>query len=101
LTTSLDIEPPNELNVLLALFENELITKVPRGENSGRTLRNDYVVRFINTVGSFKQTMASSKATGSVKIRLAKDWELKNCGLVVFLQDKQHLKVYGAASYKL
>jgi len=80
-------------NLMLALYETELSTAVGRGENGGRTLRNDYVVRSLQRVAAVK---ASSREEKSVT--LASGWNPAHVGVAVFLQDPGTLEIRGASA---
>lgn len=80
-------------NLMLALYETELSTAVGRGENSGRTLRNDYVVRSLERLAAVK---ASSREEKSVT--LASGWNPAHVGVAVFLQDPVTLEIRGATA---
>lgn len=71
-----------ELDLLAADVRNSATTAVTSGENSGRTLRNDAIVRKLTRVGrvngEFSQPVLGAN--------------------VVFLQDPKTLKIYAAAS---
>lgn len=71
--------------LLLAVYESGLMTKVVRGENAGRKIRNDYVVRQLTTV-----------KTGVSSLSLDPSWNTKNLGIVAFAQDKQTLRIEAA-----
>jgi hypothetical protein len=65
---------PAGADVLVAVFENARTNKVPRGENSGRSLVHRNVVRKLERVGK----------SGAVKISIDPTW--KDVGAVVFAQ---------------
>ncbi len=71
-----------ELDLFAAEVSNAATTVVKAGENSGRTLRNDAIVRKLTRLarvnGEFKQSV--------------------NGANVVFLQDPKTLKIYAAAA---
>jgi hypothetical protein len=69
------------------LAEDGLTSIVKRGENGGRTLRNDAVVRRITT----------SDAVG----RLNPAWQRERLRLTVIVQGKKTHRIYGAASAPL
>jgi len=75
----------------VALFENNLTSKIGKGENSGKTLTHTHVVRIFYTV-------ELNVKTGDAKIPLRGLALNKNCGLVAFVQHKQSMKILGAAS---
>ncbi|HKI86380.1 MAG TPA: DUF1223 domain-containing protein, partial [Thermoanaerobaculia bacterium] len=56
---------PPGARVLVALFENGIVTRVGAGENSGRTLRHDFVVRSLSEV----QTLTSGSSANGVSSR--------------------------------
>jgi hypothetical protein len=69
------------------LTEDGLTSIVKRGENGGRTLRNDAVVRRIVT----------NDAIG----RLNPAWQRERLRLIVIVQGKKTHRIYGAASAPL
>ncbi|MEM8893976.1 MAG: DUF1223 domain-containing protein [Bacteroidota bacterium] len=79
------------LNV--ALVERDIENYVPRGENRGRTLHHDNVVRFFTTYNSAK--------SGSVTVDLPGDAILENCSVVLYAQGKQNREVVGATAKAL
>ncbi len=80
-----NIEPKGEtLNI--ALVERGLENYVPKGENHGRTLRHDNVVRTFQT--------ATFKVSGSIKINISQVKKSKS-SVVVYVQDEQ-LRIVGA-----
>ena len=82
-----------ELNVMVAVFENGLSTKVPHGENSGKTLLNDYVVRSLETALTLP-AQAGQRVAKELVITLPSE----KSGVAAFLQDPQTLEVYAAAA---
>jgi hypothetical protein len=79
----------NNLFIRVAITEDQLVSKVGKGENAGRTLTHDHVVRVLFS-GEVKQ-MASQ-----LKIPLKKFVPNKNCGLIAFIQHKQTMKILAA-----
>lgn len=71
--------------VWLALYENNLESQVRAGENSGKTLRHDYVVRRL--IGPL---MPDPDGRLSLRQQIALDagWKRADLGVVVFVQDK-------------
>jgi hypothetical protein len=92
------IEPTRSaagLHAVLALFESGLVTQVARGENAGRALKNDFVVRQLVDLGPV--------TPGKTFLRRLEQpwdasWKKQNSGAAVFLQDPKTLAVYDAAS---
>lgn len=88
--------PASPMVVNLALFESGLVTRVESGENSGRTLENDYVVRLLRPVITFAAAGPSSRSERS-SITLDPGWAVENLGVAVFLQDSGTLEIHAAA----
>lgn len=76
------------VDVVLAVVEDGLVTPVRRGENAGRSLRNDFVVRSIKRAGA-------APLDADVPLDLDPAW--KNVRVVAFAQDRDSLRIYGAA----
>lgn len=79
--------------VYLALYENNLSSRIAAGENAGRLLRHDYVVREL--VGPLRLP-----ASGVLAIRhgfdLGADWKRADLGVSAFVQDGDTGEVYQA-----
>ncbi len=91
-----DTAPGPPLVASLALFESGLVTPVESGENSGRTLENDYVVRLLRPVITFSAAGPSSRSERS-SIALDSGWAVENLGVALFLQDSETLEIHAAA----
>jgi hypothetical protein len=84
------------LELMLAVFENGLVTPVERGENGGHTLRNDYVVRRLERIGRLRPgDPAHTQHSASVK--LGEDWTPSRLGVAVLVQNPKSLEILGAA----
>ena len=96
----------SKLDAWVAVFENNVATRVPRGENAGRELHNDYIVRALEPVFSIPAArsepgnvpVGGNSGGGSVTITLAPAWHAENLGVAVFLQDPETLAIHGARS---
>lgn len=77
-----------------ALTEDGLSQQVPRGENKGKLLKHDNVVR------AFK-TQESPKKSDEVFLRLPDDGDLSKMKVVVYVQQTEDLKIIGACSKKV
>ena len=84
--------------VMAAVFENISATDVKAGENAGRTLRNDYVVRFLNA----KPHMFSNDDQKHIEVSLLleDDWKHENLGIVSWIQDAKSMKIYHVDAVK-
>ena len=72
-------------DVLVALFENGLVTPVHRGENARRTLTNDYVVRVLHRAFSLPANRGARRSE-HVSLELKKEWDVSQMGVAAFLQ---------------
>jgi hypothetical protein len=72
--------------IYVALYENNLSSQVTRGENTGRTLQHDFVVRRLS--GPFKVTSRPGDSL-DLSLPLQASWKGQDLGLVVFVQDQQ------------
>lgn len=90
------MQPLNDpMELYLALYENNLETQVKAGENRGRRLQHDYVVRTL--LGPV--AVAPNKATHwEGEIPLAADWKTANLGLAAFVQSAKSGEVLQATT---
>lgn len=86
---SMTSSPVNAL-INFALIEKNLSSDVSRGENSGKKLEHDNVVRIFDT------SIAKEKSERTLKI--AEDVNLNNSTLIAYIQDKDSYKIIGASS---
>lgn len=66
--------------IFIAIYQNQLSSKVNAGENSGRELKHDFVVR--EFFGGFPLNGQLSKS-----ITLKSEWKTRDAGAVIFVQD--------------
>lgn len=92
-----------KLDLMLAVFETGLETPVHRGENGGRTLRDDYVVRSLTRVARLSPSAGEGHDTRrhSATVRLSADWNRARLGLAAFLQDPRTLAIHGSVAREL
>jgi hypothetical protein len=88
------LPPHSPAQVLLAVVEDGLVSKVERGENEGRTLPHTAVVRALKGVGS----IAAGAADWSGDAEVPQDPAWKRPRLVVFVQDRATLRVLAAGA---
>jgi hypothetical protein len=88
-TIEFDASMTGAADVHVALYENGVTTSVASGENAGRKLTNDFVVR------AMKTAPAGAK---SITLPLDARWRTQQLGVAVFLQDPKSLAIYGAAA---
>lgn len=73
------------VDIFVAIYENKLVSQVNAGENNGRMLRHDYVVR--DLLGSYQ---LSNKNEFEKNINLNPEWKRRNAGAVIFVQDSRN-----------
>jgi hypothetical protein len=84
------------VDVLVAITEENLMTRVLRGENEGKDMRHGTVVRIMAPVG----TMAANESTWSTPqpatFTIDKDWNPKQMRIVAIAQGKNSRRILGA-----
>jgi hypothetical protein len=81
-------------DVMLAITESGLTSKVARGENSGRELAHSSVTRKLIKIGDIEGTTFSAQPGA----RLESYWKRQQLRAVVFVQERNSRRVVGAAS---
>jgi hypothetical protein len=86
-------------DVVVAVVEDNLHSDVRRGENRGRTLKHDAVVRSLAAVG----TLPSGDRTWSTSapVNLAREWRPANVRVVTFVQDRESRRILGAGAARV
>ncbi|MEL6558934.1 MAG: DUF1223 domain-containing protein, partial [Bacteroidota bacterium] len=74
----------------LAIVEKDLTVSVNRGENRGRSLHHDNVVRKLKSIN------LSDKSSYSIQLPIDSKINVANASLVIYLQDLDSLKIYDA-----
>jgi hypothetical protein len=87
------------LTAWAAVVEDGLRTPVGRGENAGRRLENDRVVRTLVSLFSLPSGDAQETADAT-EIPLQPGWDRNALGVVVFLQDPRTLAIQGGAAWR-
>jgi hypothetical protein len=85
----------HELDLMLAVFETDLVTPVSGGENLGRTLRDSYVVRSLVRAARIAAG-GSGRSTYAASLPISADWSRSHLGVAAFLQDPRSLEIAGA-----
>jgi hypothetical protein len=81
-------------DVLLAITEDNLMSKVGAGENDGRELHHAAVVRELRMLG----TLDKGQFESAISVKPAADWKINDVRYVVFVQTPGHGEILGAAS---
>lgn len=83
------------VDVMVAVYQSGLVTDVDNGENKGRILSNDYVVRHLEKLATVKGVPAKKTISGTVNFTLWEGFNAVKCGIVVFMQNPS-LHITGA-----
>ena len=86
--------------VWLAITESGLHSAVKHGENAGHELRHAAVVRSMRKIGEAKPNRDVSFSSDAA-IPLRKEWNRDNLKAVAFVQEKNSLRILGAAEISL
>ncbi|HEY8118990.1 MAG TPA: DUF1223 domain-containing protein [Methylophilaceae bacterium] len=97
--TAQTIRPADRKNadIFIAVYENKLTSKVSAGENNGRQLDHDYVVR--EWYGPYR---LDENANGAWQraFSLKPEWKGRNAGVATFVQDRTNGDVLQALALK-
>ena len=85
-TSAQAVKPSDAKNadIFVALYENKLVSFVKAGENSGRELKHDYVVREF-----FGAYQINNENEFSKNFTLKPEWKGRDAGAVIFVQNSQ------------
>ena len=91
-----------KLDLLFAVFETGLVTPVARGENGGRELHDEFVVRSLTRIARLAATPQSAATSSeSESLPLAAEWRRGALGVAALVQDAETLEIVGAAALRL
>jgi hypothetical protein len=90
----------DRVDVLVALYENGLVTECKAGENRRKLLTNEYVVRSLETACTLPAG-ADAVVTGQVLLELWQSFSPSTTGIVIFLQNPVSKEVFGAQQFHL
>lgn len=87
------------VDVMVALYESGLVTDCPKGENKGKVLSNDFVVRKFEKLCTVKEISAKKTISGSVNFPLWEGVNFSKCGVAVFVQSSSG--IFGSQKFAL
>jgi hypothetical protein len=90
------LNPLPDVDVLVALTEDGLVSNVAAGENQGRRITHAAVTRYLRKVDRVKA--GSTSAAILARIPLDPAWSLQNSRVIVLLQARDGAKIVGAWS---
>lgn len=93
LVINVSSQPETSGEVWLAITEDNLSSSVAAGENAGRKLHHDAVVREFKNIGQLQ----GGKFARTLPLALKRDWKSGDLRVAVFVQDRRTGKIEGAA----
>ena len=88
------VGPSSLAGVILAVTEDNLSVTIEFGENGGRTLRHDAVVRWARIAGE----TAGDVLENTVRVRLRRSWKRDDLHLIAFVQDSRTQRILAVRS---
>ncbi len=89
-----------DVELLVTITEEGLVSRVTRGENAGRRLAHSAVVRWMTSLGGVKLSDADGVARAT-EVPLADDWNRARLHLVAWLQERTYGRVLGAVRLEI
>lgn len=80
--------------VYLALTESNLVRKIGRGNNEGKTLEHPSVARGLHAIGSIDAQTSQFKA--ETFFQMQPEWKRENVKIIVFVQENATRKIIAA-----
>ena len=98
---SLRVKVEGNVDAMVAIFENGRVTDCCKGENRGRVLTNDRIVRSLEKVCTLQAPVTKKPTRGQANMKLWEGYTKAKCGMVVFLQNPSSMEVVGAQLLEL
>ncbi|GMI85305.1 hypothetical protein like AT5G54240 [Hibiscus trionum] len=90
----------NGVNVMVALYENGLVNDCAAGENKGKVLSNDFVVRKLEKLCNVEDMAANKTISGTVTFTLWDGFNSNKCAIAVFAQSSSH-QIFGSQKFQI
>ncbi|XP_017618952.1 uncharacterized protein LOC108463535 [Gossypium arboreum] len=90
----------NGVHVMVALYENGLVNDCSAGENKGKVLSNDFVVRKLEKLCNVEDTSAKKTISGTVTFSLWDNFNHNKCAIAVFAENSSH-QIFGSQKFQL
>jgi len=94
-----DVEAREAADVMLAITESALVSEVERGENAGRTLRHDGVVRVLTRIARIPPGHRAETRL-EPEIRVDAGWTGR-LAAVIFVQERSRRRILGGGELQL
>jgi hypothetical protein len=86
-------------DLVVAVTEDQLVSNVDRGNNRGRHLTHNAVVRVLTPVGTLSLETRRWSTTTSAALR--PEWKSKHLKVIAFLQEQETRRIVGAGFLNL
>jgi hypothetical protein len=83
-------------DVVVALTQDRLVSRVQRGENGGRTLTHDAVVRSLAATGDVAPT--AGRVAVTTRVAIDPSWDVSTLRIVAFVQERQSRRILGGGA---
>jgi len=104
ISVATQITPPDDaknLDAYIAIYENNLKSEVMAGENSGRLLKHDYVVRELYGPYRLDEKVVEKQVNSwQRKLPMNAEWKNRDIGVAAFIQNRSNGQVLQALSLK-
>ncbi|XP_039027878.1 uncharacterized protein LOC120161732 [Hibiscus syriacus] len=90
----------NGVKVMVALYENGLVNDCSAGENKGKVLSNDFVVRKLEKLCNVEDMEAKKTISGTVTFTLWDGFNSNKCAIAVFAQSSSH-QIFGSQKFQI
>ncbi len=91
-----ELPQPQQAELLVAIAQDGVASRVERGENRGRTLQHAAVVRRLTTLG--RVTGSERRLAKTAVLPVSADWPLADLRIAAILQERDSRRIIGAAS---
>jgi hypothetical protein len=88
-----DLPAHENSNIFLAITEDDLASNVARGENAGKKLEHQSVVRELKSIGTLNPQERSAEI--ETILQFNQNWKKENLKIVVFVQENGSRKILG------
>lgn len=85
--------PHQAAEIVIAVTEDGLTTRVKRGENGGRTLSHSAVTRSLTVAGQMEA--GANTASASADVAIDSTWTSRNLRIVALVQEKDSRRILG------
>ncbi len=86
-----DLPAHESSNIFLAIAEDNLVSNIGRGENSGKRLEHQSVVRELKSIGTLNPKQNSAEI--ETVLQLNQNWKKENLKVIVFVQENDSRKI--------